>query len=97
MHINYSALRNHHLLKQHELPLPCIPPVSLQVLTTVTSDARDIVEIRRSEAALKAKLQEAEAKLKVRRVKRADVVGGDAHVETLDCSESIVIACTPCA
>jgi hypothetical protein len=36
------------------------------VLTTVVSDARDLLEVRRSEASLKAQLAEAQAKLKVR-------------------------------
>lgn len=38
---------------------------ALQVLTTVVSDARDLLEVRRSEAALKTQLAEAQAKLKV--------------------------------
>jgi hypothetical protein len=37
------------------------------VLTTFTSDARDLLEVRRSEAALKGKLAELSSKLKVRR------------------------------
>jgi hypothetical protein len=40
---------------------------ALQVLTTVVSDARDLLEVRRSEASLKAQLAEAQAKLKVGR------------------------------
>lgn len=36
----------------------------VEVLTTVVSDARDLLEVRRSEASLKAQLAEAQAKLK---------------------------------
>lgn len=42
--------------------LPVTPP---QVLTTVVSDARELLEVRRSEASLKAQLADAHAKLKV--------------------------------
>lgn len=42
-----------------------LPAVS-QVLTTFTSDAREQVEVRRSEAALKAQVRDINNKLKVR-------------------------------
>lgn len=45
---------------------PLLPPsLSHQVLTTVVFDARELLEVRRSEAALKAQLADTQAKLKV--------------------------------
>lgn len=41
-------------------------PAVLQVLTTFTSDPRELLEVRRSEAALKGKVAELTSKLKVR-------------------------------
>jgi hypothetical protein len=37
----------------------------LQVLTTFTSDARDLLEVRRSEASLKSRVAELSSRLKV--------------------------------
>jgi hypothetical protein len=47
------------------LLLPLLNPIEPQVLLTVASDARELLEVRRSEAALMVQLADALAKLKV--------------------------------
>jgi hypothetical protein len=68
----------------------------LQVLTTFTSDARDLLEVRRSEASLKGRVAELSSRLKVRALRLQSIISSTCcvYVSVDSCSNTRLRLCS---